>query len=135
VCLTRQRVTIEFAAAPSDRPEPQPDVWQPFSMDIRLVLSQAGEQPQFTMHGGRPEAVTLTAEETEQLLHRLSRMQVSAPWHPHQGFDGTDYILTLHGAMSSMTFSWWAKVPPEWERVGEVFDYVMQLARGHPGPS
>jgi hypothetical protein len=104
-------------------------------MDIRLVQSQSGEQCEFTMSGGSVEAYTLTAEETEHLLRRLARMEVSAPWRPHQGFDGTDCVLTLHGAMSSMTFCWWAEVPPEWERVGEVFDYVMQLARGQPGPS
>jgi hypothetical protein len=104
-------------------------------MDIRLVQSQAGNQSQFTLYGGRLETYTLTAEETQHLLRRLARMEVSAPWRPHYGFDGIDCVLTLRGEMSSMTFYWWSEVPPEWERVGEVFDYVMQLARGHPGSS
>jgi hypothetical protein len=103
---------------------------------MRLVESKADDQHTFTLYGGGRTAYTLTAEETEYLLCKLARMEVAAPWRPLAGFDGMDCELTLTGAMSSMTFRWWSEAPPEWERVGEVFDYVQRLAeRGDPGMS
>jgi hypothetical protein len=98
-------------------------------MDVRLVHANTGGQQTFTMYRDGHEVCTLSDDQTEQLLDKLSRMEVSAPWRPHYGCDGIDYELTLQGAMSSMIFCWWSTVPPEWESVGELFDYVHELAR------
>lgn len=125
---TSQVLTIEFLGGGSGLPEP-------LTRTVRLVESKAGQTRTFTLHEERLPEHVLTAEETEKLLLLLQQMAVTAPWQPETGFDGTDYELALRGAMSSMTFRWWGRVPAEWQSVGKVFDYVMSIVDRRSSPT
>ena len=120
-------VTIEFAEAAPFKGNAQSDRVL-VTRHIRLVESQAGTLPSFTLYDGDAPEYTLSVDETEQLRQLLGQLEVKAPWQGYSGFDGTDYELNLLGAMSSVTFRWWVKVPAVWQQVGVVFDYVLALA-------
>lgn len=131
---TSQVLTIEFLGAGSGLSGPQ-SAGFPLTRAIRLVESKAGQTRTFTLYEERlPEHVITTAE-TEKLLLLLRQMAVTAPWQPEVGFDGTNHELALRGAMSSMTFRWWGRVPAEWRSVGKVFDYVMSIADHRSSPT
>ena len=121
-------VTIEFAGAASFTENEKSDKTR-VTREIRLVEVYAGISRSFTLYDGNAPAYILSDKETEQLDHLLGQIVVKAPWQEYTGFDGTDYELTLLGGMSSMTFRWWMKVPAEWEQVGDLFEYVLVLAK------
>jgi hypothetical protein len=120
-------VTIEFAGAAPFVENPQPERGLG-TRYLRLVEKYSEISRSFTLYGGNELEYKLSVEETEQLDQLLRQMDVKAPWQSYTGFDGTDYELTLLGAMSSVTFRWWVKAPAEWEQVGAVFDYVLAVA-------
>jgi len=125
-------VTIEFAGAAPFTGNAQSDKVK-VTREIRLAEAYAGISRSFTLYDGNGPAYTLSDQETEKLDQLLGRIEVKAPWQDYAGFDGTDYELTLLGAMSSVTFRWWVKVPAEWEQVGDVFDYVLAVAESCQG--
>jgi hypothetical protein len=120
-------VTIEFAEAAPYRGNAHSDRVL-VTRHIRLVESHAETSPSFILYDGDAPEYILSVSETEQLHQLLGQIEVKAPWQGSAGFDGTDYELTLLGAMSSVTFRWWVKVPAEWQQVGVLFDYVLALA-------
>ena len=126
---TYHRVTIELASDIPIGPAPEPETWQPLTTDIRLVEARSGEQSAFTLNDKKGGTYSLTADETMLLLEMLDRLEVSAPWKPMFGFDGATCELALRCANSSMSFGWWGSAPPEWERVGEVFEFAMGLGQ------
>lgn len=103
---------------------PQPDK-RPGTF-IRLAIPP--KQHTFALYDGSRAVYQLTAAEMNQLLALLGQMQVTAPWKPTMGFDGRVCTLIIKDAQSEMNFSWWMSAPPEWERVGAVFAYVMGIA-------
>ena len=120
-------VTIEFAEAAPFMGNAESDRVL-VTRNIRLVESHAETSPIFTLYDRDAPEYTLSVDETEQLRQLLGQIEVKTPWQGYAGFDGTDYELTLLGAMSSVTFRWWVKVPAEWEQVGVLFDYVLAVA-------
>ena len=123
---TLETIAIEFADADNSPPEVQPKSI-PVARSLRLVESQINQTGTFTLYDGAVTEYILSVEETEHLLELLGRTAVKVPWQPLVGRDGTDRELTLKGAMSSMTFRWWVEVPPGWESIGAVFDYVKAI--------
>lgn len=123
-------VTIEFAGAAPFMGHAQSGGMMS-TRNIRLVEAHAGSSREFTLYDGDAPGYTLSVEETAQLEQLLGKIEMKAPWQAHAGFDGTNYELTLQGAMSSVTFRWWLEVPAEWEQVGAVFDYVLEVADGY----
>jgi len=122
-------VTIEFAGAASFGNSPAAEM--PFqTRSIRVIESKDDRTCGFTVHDGDSKQFMLSVEENDHLLRLLSGLEVNAPWTGCAGFDGCEYQLTLTGVMSSVTFRWWLKAPPEWEQAGRVFDYVLELADG-----
>jgi hypothetical protein len=120
-------VSIEFAGAAFFMGGAQPDRVLK-TRDIRLVESCIESSRRFTLYDGDAPEYTLSIEETSQLDHLLGQIGVKVPWQASAGLDGTDYELTLQGAMSSLTFRWWVEVPAEWQEVGALFDYVLAVA-------
>jgi hypothetical protein len=95
---------------------------------IRLVESQAEGNREFAMYDRTQLVYTLTADETDRLLHLLERVVIGAPWEASYGLDGTNFALRLRGPMSEAAFHWWGQVPKGWESIGAVFDHVISLA-------
>ncbi len=120
-------VTIVFAGSVPFMGNAQPDGTFA-TRRIRLVESRAENAPSFTLSDGDKPESTLSMDESDRLQQLIGQIEVKAPWRGYVGFDGTDYELTLLGEMSSVTFRWWEKAPAEWERVGMVLDYVLELA-------
>jgi hypothetical protein len=123
---TLETIAIEFADADNSPPELQPKSI-PVTRSLRLVESQINQTRTFTFFEGAVTAYSLSVEETEHLLELLGRTAAKVPWQPLVGRDGTDRELTLKRAMSSITFRWWVEVPPGWESIGAVFDYVKAI--------
>ena len=125
--MSQYTVTIYFSNPfqPSQSPPPA----QGLGQVIQVVESTENQQRVLTLKmPGQPDYI-LTPEENDRLLELCSKIMVSAPWQAQMGFDGATSTLTLKGAMSEMTFSWWGDVPKEWQSVGAVFDYVMGILK------
>jgi len=73
--------------------------------------------------------ITISPSDFNNLLGDIKLYRITAFPEFSMGLDGTTYTISIKNGFNSVTYSWWAECPPEWETLGTLAEKLIDFVK------